>query len=311
MSLSMKNMVLLAKAQTAKGTPASPVAGTNAILCRGLAPQPIKGKFVERQLIRGAKGNYGAIMASEHQVFEFEVELAGSGAAGTAPKYGPLLLGCGMSETVSAGVDVVYQPVAGDGSYLTLMAYLDGVLFQMTDALGTVSFALNAEELPVMKFQFIGKYAAVTDATFPSGISFTGFQQPVTVGDANTAVATLDSVNLVLKSLSLDLANQIGWRDLVNDSGVRSPDRKPTASAVFEMTTVATKNWVSAVKAGTQMPLAITHGLTAGNIVGIACPKLQFNAEPSLSNDAEIAMLNGSFAVMPNAGNDEIVLTLT
>ncbi len=311
MSLSMKNMVLLAKAQTAKGTPASPVAGTNAILCRGLAPQPIKGKFVERQLIRGAKGNYGAIMASEHQVFEFEVELAGSGAAGTTPKYGPLLLGCGMSEKVSAGVDVVYQPIAGDGSYLTLMAYLDGVLFQMTDALGTVSFALNAEELPVMKFQFIGKYAAVTDATFPTGASFSGFTQPVTVGHANTAVATLDGVSLVMKSFSMDLANQISWRDLVGDSGVRSPDRKPTASAVFEMTTVATKNWVSAVKAGTQMPLAITHGLTAGNIVGIACPKLQFNAEPSLSNDAEIAMLNGSFAVMPNAGNDEIVLTLT
>lgn len=311
MSLSMKNMVLLAKAQTAKGTPASPVAGTNAILCRGLTPQPIKAKFVERQLIRGAKGNYGAIVASEHQVFEFEVELAGSGAAGTAPKYGPLLLGCGMSETVSAGVDVVYQPVAGVGSYLTLMAYLDGVLFQMTDALGTVSFALNAEELPVMKFQFIGKYAAVTDVTFPTGISFTGFQQPVTVGDANTSVATLDGVNLVLKSFGLDLANQIAWRDLVNDSGVRSPDRKPTASAVFEMTTVATKNWVGAVKAGTQMPLAITHGLTAGNIVGLTAPKLQFNAEPSLSNDAEIAMLNGSFAVMPDAGNDEVVLTLT
>ena len=162
-----------------------------------------------------------------------------------------------------------------------------------------------------MKFQFIGKYAAVTDATFPTGASFTGFQQPVTVGDANTSVATLDGVNLVLKSLGLDLANQITWRDLVNDSGVRSPDRKPTASAVFEMTTVATKNWVAAVKAGTQMPLAITHGTAAGNIVGIACPKLQFNAEPSLSNDGEIAMLNGSFAVMPNAGNDEIVLTLT
>ena len=85
MSMNMSNMVLLAMKQTAKGTPAAPVPGTHAILCRGLTPQPIKGKFVERNLIRGSKGNQGALFTSEHRVFEFEVELAGSGAAGTAP----------------------------------------------------------------------------------------------------------------------------------------------------------------------------------------------------------------------------------
>lgn len=311
MSMSMKNLLLLAKVQSAKGTPSVPTAGANAILCRGLTPQPLKAKFVERNLIRGAKGNYGAIVASEHRVFEFEVELAGAGAAGSAPKFAPLLLGCAMSETLSAGVSAVYQPVATVGTYLTLYAYLDGVLFTMTDALGTFSLSLNAEEIPVMKFTFMGKYAAVTDTAFPSGISFTGFTQPVTVGDANTSVFTLDAVALVVKSFGLDLANQTSWVDLINDSGVRNPDRKPTASATFEMTTVATKDWAGAVVAGTQMPLAITHGLTAGNIVSIAAPKLQFNAEPSLSNDAEVAMMGASFAVMPNAGNDELVLTFT
>ena len=49
MSMNMSNMVLLAMKQTAKGTPAAPVPGTHAILCRGLTPQPIKGKFVERK----------------------------------------------------------------------------------------------------------------------------------------------------------------------------------------------------------------------------------------------------------------------
>ena len=61
MSMNMSNMVLLAMKQTAKGTPAAPVPGTHAILCRGLTPQPIKGKFVERNLIRGSKGNQGAL----------------------------------------------------------------------------------------------------------------------------------------------------------------------------------------------------------------------------------------------------------
>lgn len=313
MPLSMKNVLLMAKAQTAKGTPATPAAGTNAILCRGLVPQLINGNFVERNLIRAAKGNYGAIVTSEHRVFEFEVELAGGGAAGTAPKFGPLLLGCDFSETISAGVSVTYQVVStiAATSYLTLTCHMDGILFQMTDAKGTVSFELNAGDIPVMKFKFIGKYQAITDVAVPGGVSYSGFTQPVAVGDTNTTVFTLDSIAIILKAFSLDQGNQVAWVDLVNDAGVRTPDRKPTASANFEMTTVATKNWAANVLAGTLMPLAITHGVTAGNIVSFACPKLQFNAAPTISNDSVTAMLGASFAVTPNSGNDEIVITFT
>ena len=149
------------------------------------------------------------------------------------------------------------------------------------------------------------------DAAFPTGIVFTGFQKPLTVGDTNTATFTIAGLDLVTKSFSVDLANQVAWSDLINDSGVRSPDRKPSASAVFEMTKVATKNWAEDVRLGTEMPLSVVHGLVAGNVVGITAPKLQFNQEPSLNDDGRKAMLNANFAVMPNAGNDELVLTFT
>ena len=311
MGLNMKNMVLLAMKQTAKGTPATPTGAVNAILCRGLMPSTIKGKFVERNLIQGAKGNFGALFASGHRQFEFEVELAGSGAAGTAPKFAPLLLGCDFSETLTASISAVYQPVAGVGGYMTLIANLDGVEFKLTDARGSVSLSLNAEEIPVMKFTFIGKYSALTDTAFPAGVVFTGFQQPLTVGHVNTPTFTLGGIAVVLKSFGLDMANAVVWKDFVNDSGVRVADRKPTANASFELTTVAARNWVEDVRLGTVMALNILHGTTAGNRVGIACPKLQFSAEPSLADEEGTAMLSGSFAVMPNAGNDELVLTFT
>lgn len=311
MSLNMKTMVLLAVAQVAKGTPGTPVPGTNAILCRGLVPTPIKGKFVERNLIRGAKGNYGALFAGAHRTFEFEVELAGSGTAGAAPKFSPLLLGCGMAETLSVGVSAVYAMTAAIGTYLTLWAYLDGLLFKMTDAIGTVSFGVNAEEIPVMKFTYTGAYEAMTDAIFPTGIVFTGFTKPLTVGKVNTPTFTVDAISLVMKSFSLDIANQVFWKDWVGDSGAKSPDRKPTASTVVELTSVATKAWGEAVRLGTEMPLALEHGTVAGNICEIAAPKLQINAEPSITDDNGTACLNMSFAVMPNAGNDEVVLTFT
>ncbi len=308
--MDMKSMVLLAVAQTAKGTAGTPVPGTHAILCKGLVPTPIKGQFVERNLITGSEGNQGGIFTGEHRQFEFEVELAGSGAAGTAPKYGPLLTGCAMNETITVSTSVVYQPVKGVGKYMTLAIFLEGVQFLMTDALGTVRFELNAAQIPVMKFTFIGKYSAPTDAGVPAGVVFTGFQKPLVVGDTNTDVFTLGGLNLVVESFGLDLANQVAWRELIGDSGARKTDRKATASAVFEMTDVATRNWAESVRTGAEMALAITHGLTAGNIVQLACPKLEFNAEPSISDGQGTAMLNGSFAVKPNTGNDEVVLTI-
>lgn len=311
MSMNMSNMVLLAMKQTAKGTPAAPAPGTHAILCRGLTPQLIKGKFVERNLIKGSKGNQGALFTSEHRVVDFEVELAGSGAAGTAPKFGVLLKGCDMSETVTALTSAVYQPHGAVGDYLTLFIYMDGVLFKISDAKGSLSLGLNAEEIPVMKFNFIGKYHELEDVVFPSDIVFTGFQQPLTVGDSNTQTFTIAGLDLVTKSLNIDLANALSWRNWINDAGVRSPDRKPTASAVFEMTNVATKNWANDVLKGTLMPLHIVHGVTPGNIVTIDAPKLQFNQEPSISDEDKTAMLSANFAVMPDAGNDELVLTFT
>lgn len=307
--MDMKKLVLLAVAQSAKGTPGTPTPGANAILCKGFTPQPIKGKFVERNVITGTKGNQGSTFTGGHRVFEFEVELAGSGVAGTAPKFAPLLLGCAMSETVVAVTSAAYQPTAGVGSYLTLYGYLDGVLFKMTDALGTVAWTINSEDFPVQKFTFTGNYEVMTDVTFPTGIVFTGFTKPVTVSKLNTPTFTLDGLSLVVKSFGVDLSNQISYRDWIGDAGTQNTDRLATGNAVFELTNVATKNWAETVRLGTEMPLVLEHGTIAGNICRLAAPKLQINAEPTISDDNGTAMLSCSFAVKPNTANDELVWT--
>lgn len=308
-SKSMKNLALLAVAQTGIGVPGTPAPGTNAILCRGFTPSPIDGDFVARNLIQGAKGNYGAQFTNEHRVFEFEVELAGSGAAGTAPKFAPLLLGCAMSQTLTTSISAVYQPVADVGSYLTLYGYLDGVLFKMTDALGTVSWDVSSGGIPVQKFRFIGAYSAATDTVFPAGLVFTGFTKPLTVGDVNTPVFTLGGQDLVMKSFTLDMANKLAWKNWVGNAGAKNTDRTPVASGVFELPSVATRDWGESVRLGTEMALVLEHGTVAGNICRLACPKLQVNAKPTISDDDGTAMINVSFAVMPNAGNDELVWT--
>lgn len=308
MTKSMKNMVLLAKQEVTTGVDPVPTPAANAILVRAMTPQMLSAEFVERNNIRGYKGNFGSLVVGVHREFEFEVELAGSGAAGTAPKWAPLLMACGFSETLVASTTATYQPISTGDTTVTLYGYLDGLLFKMTAAKGTVSFDLNSKAIPVMKFKFIGEYSTPTDTTFPTGMVFTGFVKPLTVGKINTPTFTVHSLAAVCQSLSFDVANALTYRDLIGASGPYSPDRKPTGSCSIEVPSVAGANFAEIARLGTEGALQVIHGTVAGNIIQIDMPKTQLSAAPTISNDNEIAMLSLSFSINPNAGNDEIVI---
>lgn len=307
----MRNMVLLAAKQVAVGTPASPTAGANAILVKGLTPSIIKADFVERAVLRGYKGNFGSLVAGEHRTFEFQVELAGAGAAGNEPKWGPLLECCGFAKTVTAGVDVVYAPISTGEPVMTLYGYLDGLLFKITDARGTVAFTLDAKGIPTMNFTFMGAYEAVTDAALPTGTDFSGFVRPRTVGKVNTPVFTFHGVSACMQSLNVDLANTLVWRELVNCAGAQLPDRKPSGTTVIELPSVATLNIGEVLRAGTEDAVEITHGTDPGNIVELSMPKCQLTAEPAISEgEGGIAMVNLGFSINPDTGNDELLVTV-
>jgi hypothetical protein len=306
----MKNMVLLAKQEVTTGVDPVPTPAANAILVRGFTPQLINAEFVERSNIRGYKGNFGKLAVGVHRMFEFEVELAGSGTAGTAPKWAPLLMASGFSETVTALTSAVYAPVSSGEPTVTMYGYLDGVLFKLTAAKGTVSFEANSKAIPVMKFKFLGEYSTPTDTLFPTGIVFSGFQKPLTVGKVNTPTFTMHGLAGVCQNLGFDIANALIYRDLINASGARSPDRSPTGSATIELPTVAAANFAEITRLGTEGALQLVHGTTAGNIIQIDCPKTQIVSPPTISNDNEIAMLGLQFSVNPNTGNDEFVLTV-
>lgn len=308
MAKSMKNLVLLAKQEVSTGVDPVPTPAANAILVRGFTPQLINAEFVERNLIKGSKGNFGSLAVGVHRMFEFEVELAGSGAAGTAPKWAPLLMACGFNETLVASTTATYAPISTGDTTVTMYGYLDGLLFKMTAAKGTVSFDLNAKQIPVMKFKFLGEYSTPTDTVFPTGMVFTGFQKPLTVSKINTPTFTIHALAGVCNALSFDVANNLVYRDLIGASGPYSSDRKPTGSATIEVPTVAAANFAELARLGTEGALQLVHGTVAGNIIQVDMPKVQFNSAPTISNDNEIAMLGLGFSINPNAGNDELVI---
>jgi hypothetical protein len=306
----MRKMLVLAIAQAGLGVPGAPVPGANAIQVRTAMPNLLNAEYVKRPLLKGFKGNHGTFAVGEHRAIEFEVELAHTGAAGTASPLAPLLKGCDFAETITAGVSAVYALTSDDASpYLTIWCYLDKVLFKLEDAKGTVSGEMNAKGIPVLKFRFIGTYVAVIDQNLPAGAAFATFLKPKPVGKTNTPTFTVHAIAAKVSAFSWDVANKVEWRELVNYAGVSNVDREPTARCTFELTTVAIKDWAETVRLNTEAAIQIVHGVGAGNIVQLDFPKFQFTADPTIQDVQGHAMLSGQGSLNPNAGDDEIVLT--
>jgi len=304
-----RNMLLLVKTETTAGVDASPTAGANAILAKGIAPQPVVSNPEDRNLITPYFGHTGQVQVSTYSTIEFEVELAGSGAAGTAPKWGPLLLSSGFAETVTSGTKVEYAPITTVQKTSTIHCYLDGIKHVMLGCKGSVAFTLNAGGIPVMRFSYTGFAQPVTDASNPTGADFSGFIAPLAVTKNNSPTFTLHGTAVKAKEFSIDMANDIAYRDYIGAQDVAFTDRKPTGNAMFEYDAMATKNWWTIAANGTLGALAMTHGTTAGNIVEFAAPKVGLT-NASVSNDGGFAMLTTGLFLQPDAGNDELVITV-
>lgn len=305
----MRNMLLLAKVETTAGTDAAPTPAANSILARGIAPTPVNAEFADRDLIRPYFGFTGQVQVQSFSTIEFEVEFAGAGAAGTAPKYGPLLQACGFSETITASTKVDYAPITTNQKTVTIHCYLDGIRHVMLGCKGSVAFALSARGIPVMRYSFTGYTATVTDTANPTGSDFSGFIAPLAINKQNTPTFTLHSVAVKATEFNIDMANQVDYRNYIGSEDITFTNRAPTGSVTFEYDPIATKNWFTTVSAGTLAPLSLVHGTTAGNIVQIDAPKVQVTS-PAISDDNGLAFLSLNLALQPNTGNDEILISV-
>jgi hypothetical protein len=304
----IRNMLVLAKIQPTVGVDSAPTPAANAILARGVAPQPVVANFVDRDLYQPFFGNKGKVQVGAYSTVEFEVEIAGAGAAGTVPRYDPLLRACGFNATTTASVSVAYRPVTTSSEMVTIWVFLDGVLHKMTDCKGNVSLDLSAAGIPVYRFNFTGFFNGVSDS-LPTGTSYTGWTAPIGVTRANTPTFTVHSTAVQATQFTVDMANQVDYRNYIGSETVTFTDRAPTGSCTFEYDSFATKDWFGIVRLGTTGAIQMIHGTTAGNTVQIDMPRVQLTS-PTISDDNGIAMLGLTLDIQPNAGNDEIVITV-
>ena len=309
--LTRKRLILL-ETESTYGTDPTPD-GADAILVRDLNITPLQSDVVSRNLIRPYLGASEQLLANTRVECTFSVELAGSGTAGTAPRYGKALLACGLKETVAASTSVTYAP---DDTFppdsCTIYYNIDGVLHKVTGARGTFTLNMAVGEIPSIDFTFTGVYNAPTDTAAPS-VTYANQATPVIAKQGNTTGFELLSYSGCLQSVTFDIGNTLVYRDLINcTKQVLLTDRASTGSVVIEAPTIAQKDYfTAALSDGTLGNLLFQHGQTAGNIFDFASTKVDIG-DVSYSDQDGIHMLTIPFTCVPStSGNDEFSFVYT
>jgi hypothetical protein len=309
-----RKRTILAKIEASYGTDPTPTGTADAIQVRNLEISPAESEVLSRDLVRTYLGNSPQLIANTRVNVNFEVEYSGSGTAGTAPKYDPILKSCGMSATTVANTSVTYKPVSTSFSSCTIYYSTDGIRHKVTGCRGTFTISLNANQIPVYNFSMTGQYVAPTDTADPT-TTFSNQADPVIFNDTNTTSFTLFSATgLALQSCEVDLGNEVVYRELVNsDKEVLIVDRAATANFVIEAPTLATKDFFALSVAGTAGNLSIVHSGGAGNIITLTAPTSGLSlGNPTYSEDTGIVMLNIPTTMVPSSsGNDEIQIAYT
>lgn len=308
MPMLSRKTAITAKIENAYATDAVPTGAANAILVSDVNLTPMDMKMVDRNLLRAYFGNNEQLPTEIFSKVSFSCEIAGAGAAGTAPAWGPLLRACGMAETITAGTKVEYKPVSSAFEAVSIYVNKDGVLHKLTGARGSVKLGFAVNGRPTFNFEFVGIFNPVTDAAMPA-LTLSGWQKPLPVNRSNTPTFTLHGYAAKMQSLDIDLANAISPRSLINGTDeVPVTDRNSKGSISMEAVSVATKDWWTSIKNVTTGALQLIHGTAAGNKVQIDAPATQI-LSPQYGDLNGVVMLNADLAFMPVSGNDEIVIT--
>jgi len=311
-----RNKTLLAKLEDTYGNDPTPT-GTDAVLTSDLQIEPYAGPVVSRNLDRSTLGGETQINTSPQVQVSFNVEIAGSGTAGTAPAYAAVLKACGFSEADSSptGTSKIYTPLSSTWPSVTFYFYHDGQRHKILGARGNMSLSLTRGEIPRFTFTFIGQYDTPTVAS-PSGVDVDDYTAPVPVTNTNTPTYTLGGspvADLTAESLTIDMGNNIVPRNIINADEIHLTDRNVTGSTVVEAVLTSTKDWFTdAVESHTTIntqALQLIHGTTSGNIVQLDAPAVQLSTVAQNDSDG-ILVYSFGMNFTPSSGNDELTITV-
>ncbi len=302
--------VLLAKVEATYNTDSVPVAGTDAILVENLQFAYEGARMAERAAVRASLGKLKPIFAGTLGQLTFDVEIKGSGAAGTAPELAALLKGCGFAETIVASTSATYKHASSGHASLSMYFFEDGLRYILTGARGMVTMNLSTGQTGKLSFTFIGHIANATDVALATATYNATVPAPV-IG----AGFTMDSYAAVISKLECDWGIEVAKPDSINAADgygqITITGRAVTGSVDPEATLVATYDWIAKWKSSAAYALTTgTIGAAAGNRYTVTMPAVTYT-ELGAGDREGILTRDLKFVAAESTGDDEVSIAFT
>lgn len=302
------------KKEATYGVDSIPTATANAILTRNFNGTPVEVDTIERNLDVPSRGASPVGIANERQTFSYEVELQGSGTAGTAPAWMELLEGCGMAAATLVASTSATQRFAAVGANLSSLTHYWYTGNQRRRALGCrgsiQSINFTAGSYPFLGLSWMGMLPASTpfDATaMAASPDYARWRDPIEVNTVNTDFL-LDGFAAPLRSFVLQDNASVTLRRLVGLDYVQRGNHRLTGKIVIEAPAQATKDYLARLRTGAKVSTQIIHGITAGSIVQLDANFLQIVGISETVED-DISMFEIDVVLTVNAGQDDILIT--
>lgn len=306
--LKEQSQLLLIKQESVYGIDSSPD-GSNALLVRNIDIKPEFDK-ADRNNVSGMLGAQGAITVGQKVNVSFELELVGSGAAGTVPSFSPVLRSCGLAETITAATSVDYTPVGSAFESMTAYWRVGSLQHSVMGIRGSISLELSTGGIPIAKFTGIGLYnAPVADVAAPVGVDMSGAQSPIGVYKDTVTEFVFFGDALQMKSLSFDIANEVNYSNLVNSESVDISGRNSSISTGFRLTEDQYVAYMNKAKTDAAGAMSYKLGSTAGKIFELAVPNAQIKTSPTVSWDQSLGSMSIDAAIVPLTANSDFTLT--
>lgn len=313
MALTRKKF-LIAKIESTYGTDPTPVGGNDAVQVTNLEVTPIESDNVQAAAFQGFIGNStrGTLVANKRVAVTFDVELGGSGAAGTAPAFGPLLKSCGLSETTVASTSVTYAGVSSSFDSATIYCFYDGTRHKITGARGTVTFNMTAGQFPTASFVMTGIYNAPDDTALSGSFTVANQAAALEINDTNVTTATFHGVTDVrLESLDLALNNEVLYKETASSQEVLITNRTPSGTAVIEAPAVGTTDYFAKATAVATGNSSFVIGAAGGNIITMTMAQTDITGVSYGDTNGVVSLSMPYLALPSTSGNDEFSLAFT
>ena len=305
----VSNQIVQVKVESTSGTYEAPGSG-DSILCSNVTVTPTSARMYDRDVIKGTLGGLQQIYAGSLMQVTFDIEIKGSGTAGTAPEADAVFQMAGFAPTAVASTSVTYDPISSGFNTCSIAVDLDGKLVKIKGAVANLDFSLTTGEVAMANVTATGRLESITDGA----VSGSSYDATVPAALINVPF-TIGGYGAVVNAISIGMNNAIALPPSIADAeGYGQPritKRSVEGSFDPEQELVATASFDADWRSG-DVKVLTTGGIgaAAGNITNFTCSYVHYR-DVQTGDREGILTHDIPFGASENAGDDEISIAFT